>query len=597
MPGVPDSKVNSVQPVDGQYRMARAVSWAICIALAAVEAWTGQQYSDPDTIAYLDMSDGIVRNDWHTLINPYWSPLYPFFIGVVRWIGHPSPRWELPLTHLLNFIIFIAALTAFEFLMRQVIPILALPGSRPQSGLPLLERTYIWNLLGYSVFAWTTFCLVGSVRKSLPDLCVVAFIYLDAALVLRILSRQRTFTWFICLGATLGLGYYAKAILFPVGLLIMLVAVCAAGSLRKTWFPALAMAITFFSIAAPLVVLTSASAGRLTFGETGRLNYAWLVYGEPSAFYLSPQVDYRRDPPNVTHSDLTYVGDGLSIQRILLRNPDVFQLAPQGTATYPPWSDPALFASGLESPFHLNDQLRSIGKNLGRLITDEILPIPLTLAAYLVLFFAAARSPGRWRSILKVWPLFIVGIGGISLYTLIEILPRLVAGFAALAWLALLCGVRFQPPHRRPRMVNIAAAVFILSLAATAIGNVAYHVLRPPAPLRGAICEASVVASDLAKEGLVPGDVIAVIGGGERSMAIARFARARIDVAISWKDSSKFWQLSDPRARIDVYEALREGGARVVLSSGPPPASGFEEWRRIADTDFYVHSLDPSIHK
>jgi hypothetical protein len=598
MPGELNERVFSFRRMDGQYKLARLVSWAFCLALAAIEAWTGQQYFDPDSIAYLDMSDGVLRNDWHTLINPYWSSRYPFMVGVVPRICHPSPRWELPLTHLLNFVIFIGALTAFEFMMSQVIAALALPKSRPQSELPMLERTYVWGLLGYSVFAWTAFCLAGSVRKSLPDLCVVTFIYLDAGLVLRILSRQRSMILFICLGAALGSGYYAKAILFPVGVLFMVVAVCAAGGLRKAWLPALAMILIFASITAPLVALTSRAVGHLSTGETGRMNYAWWVYGQPSAFNLSPPLaDFRVDPPNLIHPEIAFYGAGMPVARILHHSPDVLQLARQGNATYPPWSDPASFTSGLEAPFHMRDQIRSIGINLGRCLAILVLPIPLTLAAYLVLFFGAARSPGRWQSILRIWPLFIIGISGLSLYILVEFVPRLIAAFAALVWIALLCGVQFQRSKGAARLTSIALVTFISSLTAMAIGVVTFHIVRPPRSLQGAICEASVVASELSKEGVKPGDVIAVIGDGEDSMAVARFARVRIDVVIPPKEDTRFWHISDLREKNDVYEAFREAGARFVVSDEVPPGKGFEEWRRVADTEFYIRNLESSARE
>lgn len=312
------------------------------------------------------------------------------------------------------------------------------------------------------------------------------------------------------------------------------------------------------------------------------------------AFYLSPTLDYRVDPPNVLHPDIKFAGEGLPISRILHRNPDVLQFAPQGTATYPPWSNPALFIAGLEAPFHLSDQIRTIEASLKLCVALLVLPIPLAWAAWLVLLFGSAPIPGRWRSILRVWPLFIVGTGGLSLYILIEFVPRLIAAFAALLWISLLCGIQFQRPKIRPRLTTLAIAVLILSLTATAIGTVTYHILRPPKPLQGPVSEAYSVASQLSNQGVRPGDVIAVIGDGEDSMTVARLARARIDVAISWKESNKFWQLSDPRARNDIYDAFRQGGAKLVLSAVPPPATGFEEWHRVADTGFYIHNLMPA---
>jgi hypothetical protein len=592
VPGELSPRVYRLPRMDGQYRLARLVSWAFCLALAVIEAWSGQQYFDPDSISYLDMSDGLLRNDWHSLINPHWSPLYPFLIGVVARIAHPSARWELPLVHLLNLLIFVCALAAFEFMMRQVIAILAPDGSDLQSKLPLFQRAYVWELLGYSVFAWTTFFLAGSVRKALPDLCVVSFVYLDAGIVLRILSRQRIVTWFVCLGVALGLGYYAKTVLFPIGLLFMLVAICAAGGLRKAFLPAIAMVLMFFAITLPLVTAVSRSTGHLTIGEAGHLDYAWIVYGQPSEFYLSPPLDYRKDPPNVIHPNIAFYGDRLPVVRILHHSPDVLQFAPQNNATYPPWSNPPLFASGLQATFDFGDQIRTIGVSLKRCAEALLLPIPLTLAAYLVLFFRSAQNPRRWRCILRVWPLFIIGIGGLGLYILVLVEPRYIASFVALLWIGLLCGVQYQRPKDSPRITNIATALIIFSLAAMAVGTAAYHVVRPPRPLQGSICEAYSVASELSKDGVGRGDVIAVIGDGESSMAVARFARVHIDVAIPFREAPKFWQISDPRERSKVYEALREGGARIVVSSEVPPGKVFAEWSRVDDTEFYVHTLE-----
>jgi hypothetical protein len=404
-------------------------------------------------------------------------------------------------------------------------------------------------------------------------------------------------TWFVCLGLALGLGYYAKAVLFPVGLLFMVVAVFAAGSLRKAFLPAIVMVLVFFSITAPLVAAISKSVGRLTIGESGRVDYAWFVFGQPSAFYLSPPIDYRKDPPNVIHPDIAFFGDDLPVVRMLRRGPDVLQFAPQGNATYPPWSNPNLFASGLKATFNFGDQTRTISKNLEQCLPILIWPIPLTWAAYFVLLFSSAQSPGRWRCIRRVWPLFIIGTGGLSIYILILLESRYIAAFVALLGISLLCSVQYQRPKGGTRRTAAATWILISSLAATSVGIVIYHAARPPKPLQGAICEASSVASALSKDGVRPGDVIAVIGDGESSMAVARFARVRIDVEIPFREATKFWQISDPRERNAIYQALNEGGARVAVSDDVPAGMAFPEWRRIEDTDFYVHTLEQNAQQ
>ena len=125
-----------------------------------------------------------------------------------------------------------------------------------------------------------------------------------------------------------------------------------------------------------------------------------------------------------------------------------------------------------------------------------------------------------------------------------------------------------------------------------AVGITAYHVVRPPKPLQGSISEAASIASELSKEGVRPGDVIAVVGDGLGSMGFARFARLRIDVAIPRNDASKFWQISDPRERNKIYEAFKKGGARIVVSDEVPPGQVFAEWRRVDETEVYFHTLE-----
>lgn len=109
---------------DQQYRWTGVVCRIICIGFAVLETWSQRHFLNEDGVSYLDMSDALQRHNWHLLINPIWSPLYPLLIGAVTWITHPSARLEIPLVHLVNFVIFLAALASFEFLLRRAICVL-----------------------------------------------------------------------------------------------------------------------------------------------------------------------------------------------------------------------------------------------------------------------------------------------------------------------------------------------------------------------------------------------------------------------------------------------------------------------------------------
>src|SRR5580658_10014732 len=106
---------------DRSYEQTRFVCWIVCVGFALLEAWSQRQFINEDGISYLDMSDALMKHNWHLLINPIWSPLYPLLIGLVTWFARPSAQWEVPLVHAVNFVVFLGALASFEFLMRQVI--------------------------------------------------------------------------------------------------------------------------------------------------------------------------------------------------------------------------------------------------------------------------------------------------------------------------------------------------------------------------------------------------------------------------------------------------------------------------------------------
>ena len=75
-------------------RTIRLTAWVAILALAAFQAYAQRFSVGPDGISYLDLSDAVVSGRWSTLINLYWSPLYPVLVGVGRVIAGAGPRWE-----------------------------------------------------------------------------------------------------------------------------------------------------------------------------------------------------------------------------------------------------------------------------------------------------------------------------------------------------------------------------------------------------------------------------------------------------------------------------------------------------------------------
>ena len=552
-------------------------AWTICIGFALLQLWSGRNYTDPDGISYLDMSDALLKHNWHMLVNPYWSPLYPFLIGIARGLIHPSAYWELPVVHLVNFAIFLVALAAFEFFLVQ-----ALPPNTPIDELQDREPMFLlppslWTLLGYSLFAWSALVLAKGIRGVFPDLLVAAFIYLDAGLLLRIRAGAKQLPKFLLLGLSLGLGYYAKAAMFPIAFVLMAVAFFMVGEWRKAVRYSLVMALVFGAVAAPLVMVTSKTAGHPTFGDSGSNNYARLVAGEKTfPFYSTTPPPYLIHPLNRIHHD-----------------PNVFEFGHPFIATYPLWYDVSYWDAGFKTRFNLTDQLRVIVQSAKRFFGILIKPMAGPITCYLILLILSRSLSGCMRRTLRGWPLIVPGVVGICMYSLVLLEPRYIAAFAVLIWIGLLSGIRIPKNHDSLRFAQITMLAFAGWLTVMVAGLSVYYLARPLPILQGHGGRYYQVAEILNADGLLPGQAVAVVGPAFDGMTWARLARLRIVAQIPPEDVDDFWRVSDPRVETEIYSALASAGVMAVVSQKAPSFGRLADWQKIGDTQYYVHFLSP----
>jgi hypothetical protein len=91
------------------------------VALGLLHPWVGRYAMNPDGISYLDVGDSFFRRDSVNAMNAWWSPLYPWTIGLVLGVAKPSPKWEFPLVHLVNLGVFVIALFAFRCLLHTLL--------------------------------------------------------------------------------------------------------------------------------------------------------------------------------------------------------------------------------------------------------------------------------------------------------------------------------------------------------------------------------------------------------------------------------------------------------------------------------------------
>ena len=206
-------------------KQLRIFFWFIAVLLGAIHAWAAASVHamNEDGISYLDMGDAYLRGDWSMAINTVWSPLYSWILGLAMYILKPAIRWEFPVVHMVNFLIYLSTLVCFDFFWRQVMNSRQAisPGSSENDVVALPE----WALLalGYTLFIWSSLNLIN-IWTVTPDMCLAAFLYLAAGLILLIRNESATWPTYALLGLILGLTYLTKAAMFPLAFVFLIIA-------------------------------------------------------------------------------------------------------------------------------------------------------------------------------------------------------------------------------------------------------------------------------------------------------------------------------------------------------------------------------------
>jgi hypothetical protein len=520
---------------------------------------------NPDGICYLDLGDAFFQHKWFEVVNGYWSPLYAYLLGLALFMVKPARWWEFPTAHAVNFVLFLFSLAGFEFFLRTLRQDLR-TNPRDETVQGLTEPSLL--ALSYAIFLWTSLELI-TVWDISPDMCLAALIYLAAGLLLRI-RRRFSVALSIALGIVLGLAYLTKAIMFPLGLVFILIGLFCIQRQAMTRY-LFSVTITFLVISGPWLVALSHAKGRLDFGDSGRLAYS--AYVAPGGRLLN----WQGQPPGS--------GVPLHTTRRIFENPPVYEFASPIGGTYPPSDDPSYWNEGRKWKFDARAQATVI---LAGLFTYANLMFrdQSGLAAGTLALILAGGVATR-NAILKYWPLLAMCFVAMGLYLLVLVESRYVAAYMGVLWLIIVFGVRLSTEQLR------IAQYLVLSVVFTMLISIAYstgHALRsgdPGIPAYSTANQIS-VADALEKMGVKAGDRIAVVGDGNWAYW-ARSGKLKIVSTIMSPDLPAFWS-AGPDQREHIYHLFNSTGAKAVISATPPVAG--EHWQKIGDSDFYVRMLE-----
>jgi 4-amino-4-deoxy-L-arabinose transferase-like glycosyltransferase len=521
---------------------------------AAIHAWSHAHAMNPDGLVYLDMASEAYRDGPANLVNGLWSPAFPALLAMAFSVFQPAPGVEFHLAHGVNFLAYCLALLGFTFFLKSW-----LAAGREESA---PAQTSYETPFGFSVFLWFTIEFIG-LRVVSPDLLMEGVIFLSLGICCRMQTKVRDWRWFAALGAVLGLGYYVKAPMFPLGVVLL--------ALLFIWPPSeyfsrrklLLSAGVFLIVSAPLIVLISKQAGRFSLGESGRLNYAWHVNGLNQMAW--------------TGGDGGALGTPIHPPRTVLDKPLVIEFADPVKGTYPLWYDPCYWYAGAKTRVSLTEQIQALKTNASAYWWSSQLQTILIGGALAMLALGGLRRnftvPNRMCMILLLWTAAACG-----LFALVHVEFRYVAALFVPAWLALYRHLgRNAGPVLRSAVLLCVALVLTVQMASELPGLAAAAWARS----RGASQPVYVqVANGLHAAGVKRGDRLATVGLALDAY-YARYNGSRVVAHLLPQDTGQSLSAED-WGRVKL--SLARIGVTALVARQRPAGASPEDWQDLQTT-------------
>jgi hypothetical protein len=536
------------------YRFLRdpiAYWWIFGLFMGGLFAWAGRYEMNPDGVNYTDMALEALQGKPGELINPLWSPGYPALLSLILGILQPDIHHEFPVIHLLNYLIFIFSLIGFTFFLKSL-------GLDHSSGSSKNNTPWFFYSLSFSVYFLFMLNWIG-LKVVTPDILVSGIVFFTSGLILRLSNASRTWKSYILLGAAMGLGYYAKAPLFILGVaLFFLLFFFAPQDLDRKKI--LVAFLVFGVTVLPCAIALTRYTGHWTIGESARLNYLWHVNKLDITTWMGPD-----------HSGF---GTPLHPPRVIMEKPLTLEMGYPIAGTRPLGYDPAYWYGGATPRFNMKQQLSAIEENLqpyhGFLSENP----GLVVGGLLLFIFRFRGSPGfRIKSsefCLIAWPLIAMGI-----YIFVHAENRYLAPFAILLWVMI-----YKELTERAKD-SVKAVVFW--------GVVAFYFIGVPRIIHAQFQEAKAIDSpnyrpgnevvwdEVHSLGIKPLDRIAVVGDA----AACYFAHlGRLKIAVQVPDAEQFQGMSSRDFSILAYR-LKTRGIKAIVVYGPCAEKTAEGWKQI----------------
>jgi hypothetical protein len=339
-----------------------------------------------------------------------------------------------------------------------------------------------------ALWTWCAIRLIA-VTTITPDVLLAGWLFLVSTELVQASSAAPRRRRAVRLATALALGYCTKAVFFPVMLVGALAYLLSIP--KASWRAHLPWLIApMLAIAGPLVLVQSVSQGHLSFGETGRLNYAWYVNGVPHAPAKPELVDTTR-----AH------GPEMPAVVQLKTDPQTALYVGTARASFPYWYDPSRFEEKATTTVSFSALTRVVRANL---FWYRVVAGTFAWLCAVAITAALARQRLRLNRTLAMAP----ALSLLALYALTHPEGRL-AGPAvadALVMSLYLAGPRRRCVVGKEGMWGGAECTALLLLVVLAFGRTSNRV-----PLQRGQPAANPIG-ELARVGIPPGTRVGVIG-------------------------------------------------------------------------------------
>ena len=550
--------------------LLRRKGFVLALILGLLNFWTTRFAVSSDGISYMEIGRKYADGDWKGAVNAYWSPLYSWILAVARLLTGKSDRWELTSLHLVNLVAYVIALILFEQLF-----------TRLWSNTSATLTDAQWKCLrfcSYCLFLWAGIHMVGMGYGS-ADMIVLALNLAAALLLLRTHNSPEDHIALAELGAVLGLSYLCKAAMLPVAIVCVAIALWSGRAKAKFATRAAALLLPLLLLCTPWVIALHAHQGAWTFGESGKLNYAWEVDGAARITH------WQGEPGDI--------GTPLHPTRLIFSHPNVYEFGSPLNATYPPWYDPAYWYAGVTPHFQVGRQLKVLSIYL-RYVAALLCIMPGCLAVALVVMFSKRRG-GFLRSCRSLWFLLAPSFATILLYCFVYVDTRYIAGpMLVIGLIVLGTALPLCTTQQQLDLARITAFCVCVYFVGIGIGlGLGRQIFRPNGP--ASTDQQALIAAEVRSLGLKRGDRIAYVGFGinaywalldgvkitaEIPVVYSRDGRLNNYMSGDYVYVNEFWN-SSASTKGEIFSRLKNDGVRAVVANTIPAGTNMSGWIKL----------------